>query len=547
MSAQSGEDLAGLRMLVQYAYCRRLGYLEHAQKEFDYNAEVIEGKYAHRRVDRQAGAEKMSGGERVHARSVELSDPGLGFSARLDLVEVDGKTATPVEYKRGRAPETEEGTWPDHRIHVCAQGLLLRANGYRSERGVVYYVGSKKRVEVEFDERLISQTLEMMAEMRETMAQDTVPPPLVDSPKCPRCSLVEICMPDEVNLLSGAVKEESVRRMYPVRNDAVPVHVQDQGARVAKSGDCLKISVKGGKTRTVRLLDVSSLTVRGNVQVTTQALRELCARGVPVCYTSYSGRFVGMATGGWHRNAQLRIRQHAAHADRIARMAIARRIVYGKVRNCATMLRRNGTGCSEAVGKMSALAERALAARGYEELLGIEGLAARAYFGKFSSMLKDDMGFDFGGRNRRPPKDPVNAMLSYTYMMLTSQAAATVDRVGLDPYVGFLHMPKYGKPALALDLVEEFRPLVADSACITAINNGEIRQSDFVKTPFGVSMAGAGKIAVTRAFERRMDTSVNHPVLGYPASYRRVLETQARLLSRHLLGEIPQYPAFRTR
>ena len=175
MSAQSGE-LAGLRMLVQYAYCKRLGYLEHAQKEFEYNAEVIEGKYAHRRVDRQAGAEKLSDGERVHARSVELSDPGLGFSARLDLLEVDGKTATPVEYKRGRAPETKEGTWPDHRIHVCAQGLLLRANGYESERGIVYYVGSKKRVEVEFDEEMVSQTLETIRQMRETMEQDAVPP-----------------------------------------------------------------------------------------------------------------------------------------------------------------------------------------------------------------------------------------------------------------------------------------------------------------------------------------------------------------------------------
>lgn len=547
MSGQSGGDLAGLRMLVQYAYCKRLGYLEHAQKEFEYNAEVIEGKYAHRRVDRQAGAEKLSDGERVHARSVNLSDPVLGFSARLDLLEVDGKTATPVEYKRGRAPETKEGTWSDHRIHVCAQGLLLRANGYESERGIVYYVGSKKRVDVEFDEKMVSQTLEMICQMKETMESDVVPPPLVDSPKCPRCSLVEICMPDEVNLLSGAVEEDQVRRMYPVRSDAVPVHVQDQGARVSKSGDCLKITVKGGKTQTVRLLDVSSLTVRGNIQVTTQALRELWARGVPVCYTSYSGKLVGMATGGWHLNAQLRVRQHAAHADRLARMAIARRIVNGKIRNCATMLRRNGRGCAEAVEKMSALAERALAARKYEELLGIEGLSARTYFEKFSTMLGEEAEFDFEGRNRRPPKDPVNAVLSYAYTLLTSQATATVGRVGLDPYVGFLHMPKYGKPALALDLIEEFRPLVADSACITAINNGEIRRSDFTRTPFGVSLTGGGRIAATRAFERRMDTSVNHPVLGYSASYRRILETQARLLARHLLGEVPQYPSFRTR
>lgn len=543
----SAKDQTGLRMLVQYAYCKRLGYLENAQKEFEHNAEVIEGRHLHRRVDRQSGAEKMKEGERVHARSVELSDPALGFSARLDLLELDGKAATPVEYKRGRAPEIEEGAWPDHRIHVCAQGLLLRANGYESERGVVYYVGSKKRVGVEFDDRLVSQTLETMDEMKSTMERDTAPPPLVDSPKCPRCSLVEICMPDEVNLLSGAVGRDSVRRMYPVRSDARPVHVQDQGARVGKRGDCLHISVKGGNGQTVRLIDVSSLTVRGNVQVTTQALRELLARGVPVCYTSYGGRFVGMATGGWHRHAQLRVAQHRAHADEGARMAIARQIVHGKVRNCATMLRRNGRDCSDAVDKMGALAERALGARRYDELLGVEGLAARAYFEKFGTMIRADVGFDFEGRNRRPPRDPVNSVLSYMYSILSSQATAAVGRVGLDPYVGFLHMPKYGKPALALDVIEEFRPLVADSACITALNNGEVGPSDFTETPFGVYMTDGGRIAVTRAFERRMDTSVNHPVLGYPASYRRIVETQARLLSRHLLGEVPSYPAFRTR
>lgn len=541
-------DLTGLRMLVQYAYCKRLGYMEHAQKEFQSNAEVAEGKYLHRRVDEPSGP-KAAEGEQFHARSVELSDPKLGLSAKLDLVESEGGVATPVEYKRGRAPNTPEGTYLDHRIHVCAQGLLLRANGFKSERGIVYYVGSKKRVTVEFDDQMVAQTLAMLAEMGKTMESGKMPPPLVDSPKCPKCSLVEICMPDEVNYLAGSAPAESVRLLYPKRKDTVALYVQDQGARITKSGDCLDVRIDGKSTRKVRLMDVSEVVLRGNVQVTTQAMRALCERGVPVCYTSYGNRFVGMVTGGWHKNAQLRIAQHKASADPSVRMEVARQMVYGKIRNCATVLRRNGRDVPDSVfEKMAELAARAQSERRYEALLGLEGLAARMYFEQFRSMIRaNSMEFEFSGRNRRPPRDPVNAMLSYLYMILVARATAVVDRVGLDPYVGFLHMAKYGKPALALDLVEEFRPIVADSACLTAINNGEVKSSYFETTPFGVRMTDKGRSAVTDAYERRMDSSVNHPKLGYSASYRRIMETQARLLSRYLLGEIPEYPAFRTR
>lgn len=540
--------MMGLRMLVQYAYCRRLGYMEHAQKESASNAEVIEGRYLHRRVD-EASSTKTLESDQFHARSVELSDPELGLSARLDLVEAEGGVATPIEYKRGKAPNTAEGTYLDHRIHVCAQGLLLRANGFKSEHGIVYYVGSKKRVVVEFDEKMVSQTRAMLREMEETVEQGRMPPPLVDSPKCPRCAMVEICMPDEVNFLSGSADAESVRLMYPKRIDAVALYVHEQGARVTKSGDCLDVRVEGKSARKVRLIDVSELVVQGNVQVTTQVLRELCNRGVPVCYTTYSGWFVGITTGGWHKNAQLRIDQHKIAADPDARMAIARKIVNGKIRNCATILRRNGKNLANGtLERLSEMANRALTERKYEALLGIEGLAARTYFGGFGSMIRSEgVEFDFTGRNRRPPQDPVNAVLSYLYSILTARATAVADRVGLDPYVGFLHMAKYGKPALALDLIEEFRPIVADSACITAINNGNLRPSHFVRTRFGVHLTKEGKRNAVLTYEKRMDSSVRHPSLGYSASYRRIMETQARLLARHLLGEIPEYPAFKTR
>lgn len=230
-------------------------------------------------------------------------------------------------------------------------------------------------------------------------------------------------------------------------------------------------------------------------------------------------------------------------------MAIARRMVFGKIRNCATMLRRNHPDPPAAeLAQMEALSGRALSERGYEALLGIEGLAARAYFSRFSGMIKSGGAeFAFTERNRRPPRDPINAILSFLYSRLTAQAAVTVTKVGFDPHLGFLHMPKYGKPALALDLIEEFRPIVADSVCITLINNGSVRGSDMVATRFGVNLTREGRAKVIGAYEQRMDSSVRHHALGYSASYRRIMETQARLLARHLSGEIPEYHPFRTR
>lgn len=546
-------QLVPVGMLTRYVYCKRLGYIEWVQNEFQYNADVVEGEYYHRNVDVPKGSKKTADGEEseetIHTNSVLLSDAGLGLVAKTDMIELRGNVAIPIEYKKGRAPDGDRPVQENYAVQLCAQGLLLRARGYECDRGLIYYASSKKRVEVEFDEQMVNATLSHLREMRETASGGRIPAPLVDSPKCPRCSLVEICMPDEVNAMSEGSGAGGVRRMYPMRADAVPLYVDEQGAYVSKYGDCLHVKIDKKVVKKVRLIDVSEVTLRGNVQISTQAVRQLCERGIPVCYTSYAGRFVGMTSGAMNKNVELRMAQFRAHGDTAARMSVARQIVFGKIKNCATMLRRNGRGArDESLSKLESLAEQARVVRGYESLLGVEGLAARAYFAEFNSMIRPEgVDFDFHGRNRRPPMDPVNSVLSYLYGALAKQAAITVSRVGLDPYLGFLHMPKYGKPSLALDLMEEFRPLVADSACMTAINNGEIRASDFTRTKFGVSMTGAGRRAVILAYERRMDSSVRHPVLGYSASYRRILETQARLLARHLAGEIPSYRAFRTR
>ncbi|MDP2661106.1 MAG: CRISPR-associated endonuclease Cas1 [Dehalococcoidia bacterium] len=559
-------DLVPARMVNEFVYCPRLAYLEWVQGEFADSVDTVEGRFQHRRVDRPAGglpsAPSDGGGaseetgpgasETIHARSVMLSDETLGVIARIDLVEGLGSVVTPVDYKHGTAPHLPEGAWEPERVQLCLQGLLLRANGYTCAQGMLYFVESKERVTVPFDDGMVSRTLEVLGASRSMAASGLVPPPLVDSPKCPRCSLVGICLPDEVNLLSiggQSVKPEEVRRMAPARDDALPLYVQTQGAVVGKSGDLLEIRVKGDVLQKVRLMEVSHLALFGNVQITAQSLRELCDRNIPICHFTYGGWFQGITTGMAHKNVDLRLRQYLGATTPEVSLPIARQIVFGKIKNCRTLLRRNHQEPPLAVlAELDRLAERAGAAGSMETLLGLEGAAARAYFSEFQGMLKaDGAEFDFRGRNRRPPRDPVNAVLSFLYAMLIKQAMVTALAVGFDPYLGFYHQPKYGKPALALDLAEEFRPLIADSVCLTLINNGELASQDILVRGGMAALNQNGRRKVIDAYERRMDALITHPLFGYTISYRRVMEVQARLLSRHLLGELPSYPVFRTR
>jgi CRISPR-associated protein Cas1 len=547
--------LVPARMLNEFTYCPRLMYLEWVQGDFTDNADTVEGRWRHRRVDRPAGVlAPIEDEQRVHARSVELSAPRLGAIAKIDLLEGEGRVVTPVDYKRGSPPDIPERAWEPERVQLCVQGLILEENGYTCEGGVLYFVEAKQRVEVAFDAALRARTRALLKELRRVAASEELPPPLVDSPKCPRCSLVGICLPDEINLLSNAAgADDEPRRLVPARDDALPLYVQAAGARVGKRGDELVVEERDGTRHTARLAHTSQVALFGGVQISTQAIQELCGRAVPVAYFTGGGWFYGMTIGMTHKNVELRRAQYAAAEDGGRALVLARRIVSAKIRNCRTLLRRNAEGVPGVVlDRLRELVDEAEAATSAASLLGLEGTAARLYYGEFSRMLRPGEGagpwsFDFDGRNRRPPRDPVNALLSFAYAVLAKDLAVSLLSVGFDPFLGFYHRPRYGRPALALDLMEEFRPLVADSTVLLAINTGVVRASDILRRGVGVALTPAGRARFLDAYERRMDELITHPVFGYRISYRRVLEVQARLLARHLAGELAEYPMFCTR
>jgi CRISPR-associated protein Cas1 len=352
----------------------------------------------------------------------------------------------------------------------------------------------------------------------------------------------------------------------------------------------LKVKEKDSLVQEIRIGETCQVNIYGNIQISTQAIHTLCENEVPIACFSQSGWFYGVTHGLRVRNIALRREQFHLADDAAFCLRIARSLVAGKIRNQRTMLQRNHV--EPPPGKIAQLkchcddAERAESA---EQLLGIEGNAARIYFELFSGMIKvggtqsagealaqelfeqfsattevpdlpsdagaettvsEDPGgftFDFTCRNRRPPRDPVNALLSLAYSVLAKDLTIVCNTVGFDPYLGFYHQPRYGRAPLPLDLMEPFRPLIADSAVLSAINTRMVTPKDFIRVGQSVALKPDGRKAFFHAYEKRMDELVTHPLFGYRLNYRRMLEIQTRLLARAVTGEIDCYPVFVTR
>jgi len=545
------------RMVNEFVYCPRLFHLEWVQSRFATSDDVEQGLYVHRRVDQPGGIirdpddrEEMLAGR--EARSVWVTSSSLRVTAKIDIVRDAGDgTVVPVDYKKGR-PDGSGRPWPADQVQSVLQALVLREAGYRVDKAEIWYHETRQRISIIIDDNAITSTTRIIAELWRVAADPVAPPPLVDSPKCPRCSLVGICLPDEINTLHHRHTERAhPRRIVPSDPDPQPLYVQEQGAVIGIRGGRLEVRSANDSLGSVRLIDVSQVCLQGNVSVTPQAIRELFARDVPVCWFTYGGWFTGIAHGLPAKNVDLRRAQFSLGYDRC--LSVSRRIVEGKIRNSRTLLRRNAR--VEVAAQVDSLASLAASVQGvgsFPSLLGAEGAAARIYFSCFTKMLSPDTdvavgAFDANGRARRPPPDPVNCLLSFTYALLVKDLTVTALTVGFDPYAGVYHRPRFGRPALALDLAEEFRPLIAESTVLQVVNNGEVSARDFLTRAGGCQLQPTGRRAVLRAYERRMSQQIRHPAFGYRVSYRRALEVQCRLLAAHLLGEIDEYSPMITR
>ena len=538
------------RMLNEFVYCQRLFYLEWVDKRWAHNDDTVQGSVAHDPTDRRSGRMPEPDESMMPTTSIQvsLSDDDLGLTAVIDRVDHTDGTSSPVDMKKGSGP-SEGGMWPADRVQVLAQGVLLRRAGYEVSEAQVSYLASHHRASVPVTDDSESEIRDLISAARTVASSDVAPPPLVNDRRCPRCSLAPLCMPDETNYLLERLAERP-RRIIVRDPEARPVYVTTQGATVKVSGGRLIVATREATIAERRLVDVSQVCVVGNVQVTTQALRALWRQGATVIWLSYGGWFEGVTHGPTNGNVTLRRRQVIASTHGLPQ---ARELIRGKIHNQRVFLRRNAKTPlgAQTLRSLKDLETAASEARSVPELLGIEGAAARTYFTDFHSLLTDRGSyraeFKANGRERRPPPDPVNAVLGFCYSLLTKDLVAILIGVGLDPYLGVLHRPRYGRPALALDLSEEFRALVAESVTILCFNNGELDESSFTRHSLGVQLTPTGRKAVIRAHERRLDSQLTHPVFGYGVSYRRAMDIQARLLAASIIGEIATYIPLTTR
>jgi CRISPR-associated protein Cas1 len=623
-------------MMNEFVYCPRLFYYEFVEGVFVESADTLRGDAIHQRVDSGSGAmpaakrkarsedkkTSASSGEKeepaaqpasplppsqepemIHARSVQMGSERLGIVAKMDLVEVRADTPSeagaadkeedlfsalnvcPVDYKAGAPRESEDGAggtglnelWDTDKMQLGLQALILRDNGYTCSEGVIYYRAVKQRVRLPITPELETWVLQQIEEAKRVVA-GPIPEPLVHSPKCVRCSLAPVCLPDETRMLAEAPAQvgtpadgkppdtlaDAPRRLIAARDDARPLYLNTPGYRVGCKDEVLTIKDRDRVIDEVRMRDLSHVALFGNVQISTQAVQSLCEQEVPVTYFSMGGWFYGITRGHGLKNVFLRMEQFRLGKDEKTCLSLARRFVHGKIRNHRTLLMRNHLEPPEPIiVKLKRASEDALAANSIEELLGIEGAAASQYFQCFSGMVKveDDLpgleqpvesaqrafNFNFSHRNRRPPTDPVNAMLSLAYSMLAKDCTLAVLAVGFDPYLGFYHQPRFGRAALGLDLMEEFRPLIAESTVLSCINNRVITDKDFVKAGEAVNLSAPGRKRFFQTYEQRMSSLITHPLFDYKVSYRRALELQARLLAKTLTGEIAEYVPLMTR
>lgn len=384
----STDPLLTADMLAQYAYCPRRMHLMYVDGRWGDNIYTDQGRSIHSRTDSEddclpAPPTENDDPEPIVARSVMLTDETLGLIAKPDIIEANGPQATPVEIKRGKVPPTPQNSYEPERVQLMTQALLLRANGFICQTGLVYYAGSRRRIAVSMDAEIESRTRQIIHEARILLQQTDPPPPLTDSPKCIGCSLAGICLPDETNLLKRESKSPpDIRRLYPARDDALPLYVQEQGARVGKSAERLTVSKYKSTLGEFLLKDVSQLVLCGNVSISAQCLHLLCDRGIPVVHLSMGHWFYGVTSGIGLRNAYDRAAQFAAAADGGRRLALARAFVRAKTLNQRTFLRRNaGSNVAAPLIEMRRLIGRLETCKDIDELMGIEGTIAALYFG----------------------------------------------------------------------------------------------------------------------------------------------------------------------
>jgi len=330
------------------------------------------------------------------------------------------------------------------------------------------------------------------------------------------------------------------------------LYITEQDTVLRKVDERIKVTRDKEVLLDIPLIKVNQIVITGRVTVTGATVKELTERKIGLCYLNDWGRYLGRIEPEFSKNNLLRIEQYRAFFDPLKSAKIARQFVKGKLYNQRTYIMRThrdtpSPELEKACDEIWHCIKKVQNEEDIEKIRGYEGNAAASYFGVFNLLIKNT-DFSFDHRRRRPPTDPVNALLSFGYSILRHDIGTALNIVGFDPYLGYLHADRYGRPSLGLDLMEEFRPLIVDSVVLSSINKNVLKIEDF-KEEFGnaVRLTDDGRKKFLRAFEERKQTEFKHPIFNYKVTYQKCFELQARILAKHLTGELDEYTPLITR
>lgn len=333
------------------------------------------------------------------------------------------------------------------------------------------------------------------------------------------------------------------------------LYIASEGAYLRKDGETIAVEIDGGTRLRAPAHLVGQIVCFGKVAMSPALMGFAAEAGISIAFLAVSGRLMSRVEGPQTGNVLLRRAQHEVTRHAAAALPVAQALVAAKITNQRAVLRRHLRDYPDAPGtesvddaqrRLADAARLSLAAPDLDALRGQEGEAGHAYWGAFSRLIRiDDPAFAFSGRNRRPPRDAVNAVLSFLYVLLMLDARAACETHGLDPQMGFLHRDRPGRMSLALDLMEETRAPIADRVCLSLINRRQLGPRDFrVESTGAVLMSDSGRETVLNAYQERKRVELRHGWLDERIALGLVPQVQAQLLARHLRGEIDAYPAW---
>ncbi len=526
------EPLTRVMALHALAYCERLFYLEEVEEIRIADQRVYDGRRFHEQIP-----------EYDEVTSLTLESDELGLYGKMDVVRTTNGQMIPFEYKKGCAHIEQNGDvtpWSSDELQVGAYALLLEQHtGQLISEARVYYATDHRTAIVPVNESLrakVKDAVKRASSLRKSLQRPAV---ATNERLCAKCSLAPVCLPEEERLLHEP--DRTVGIAFPADRDKLDIHVTSPRATVRRSGQSITIDDKDTEKKDVPLHDVGSITLHGNAQMTTQTLHLCASEGIPVHWMTGGGKYVGSvvnAAGG----VQRRLRQYAGLTDADTCLRLAISTAKAKMEMQIKYMMRLSRGkfredLIEEIDTMREALKKSSRAQSLDVLRGWEGLAGRAYFSCIAYLLRDDTrGMTFEGRNRRPPKDPANAVLSFLYSLLYRDSVKSIIIVGLDPCIGFFHQARSTAYPLALDLMELFRVSLCDTVLIGSAHRNQWDEDDFTGTGQQCWLSESGRRKAISIYERRKQDVWKHPVIGYSLTYDRAMELEVRLLEKEWSG-----------